>query len=179
MCHIHLPMFFIVNNLAALFASIFRPILQREFLPCSCCRGRGRPRCISFAVKVFSCHCRRRRWRSFCPFHAWDWLGRQISANAQSSTWYSFGLHLISERGSHTLWGIQSVAMFCFVFFRKFRLEIGQHNSCSFSQTAGGTCQTITTEHTPHSVLAWRIYASKHELDFSRLSQFSHLMPQL
>ena len=37
--------------------------------------------------------------------------------------------------------------MFCFVFFQKFRLPIGLHNSCSIIRTADGTCQKCSTKH--------------------------------
>ena len=40
-----------------------------------------------------------------------------------------------------TLCGVQSFALFCFVFFQKVRLPNGRHSSCSISPTVGGTCQ--------------------------------------
>ena len=51
--------------------------------------------------------------------------------------------------------GVQSLAMICFVFFRKFRLPIGLHSSCIISPTASGTCQNCSTKYhewgdTPH-----------------------------
>ena len=51
--------------------------------------------------------------------------------------------------------------MFCFLFFWKFLLPIGVHNSCRISTMTGLTChnlwlindlQNIRTERTPHSV---------------------------
>ena len=46
-----------------------------------------------------------------------------------------------------TLWGVHSVVMFSFSFFWKFWLPNGLHNSCSISQTAGGTCQKCFTKY--------------------------------
>ena len=43
------------------------------------------------------------------------------------------------------LWGVHSVAMFCFASFRKFQLPIGPHSSCSISPMAGGICQKYST----------------------------------
>ena len=54
-----------------------------------------------------------------------------------------------------TVWGVPSFEMFCFVFFQKFRLPIGLHNSCSITPMAGGTCkkvQNFTNVDTPQSV---------------------------
>ena len=48
-----------------------------------------------------------------------------------------------------TLWGVRSVAMFHFVFFRKLRLPIGLHNSCSMSQMAGEPCQKMRLRGRP------------------------------
>ena len=45
-----------------------------------------------------------------------------------------------------TLCFVPSVVMFCFVFFQKFRLPIGLHNSC-ISPTVGGTCKNSFTKH--------------------------------
>jgi len=46
-----------------------------------------------------------------------------------------------------SMWGFLSFATFYFVFFRKFRLPIGLHSSCSISPTAGGTCQKLYTKY--------------------------------
>ena len=43
--------------------------------------------------------------------------------------------------------GVRSVVMLCYVFFRKFLLAIGLHNSCRISPRAGGTCQKCFTKH--------------------------------
>ena len=52
-----------------------------------------------------------------------------------------------------TIWGVPSFAIFSFVLFRKFWLQIWLHNSCSTSPTASGTCrkylQNIANEGTP------------------------------
>ena len=46
-----------------------------------------------------------------------------------------------------TLWVIPSVVMFCYVFFRKFRLPIKLNNNCNISPTAGGTCKKYFKKH--------------------------------
>ena len=46
-----------------------------------------------------------------------------------------------------TLWGVRSVVMFCFVFFQKFRLPVGLHNSCSIGPMDNGTCQKCFSKH--------------------------------
>ena len=50
-------------------------------------------------------------------------------------------MHSAACRCVCTLWGVRSVVIFCFLFFWKFHLPIGLHNSCSIRPTAGGTCQ--------------------------------------
>ena len=54
-------------------------------------------------------------------------------------------LNIVQKRWC-TVWGVLSFAMF-FLFFWKFQLPIGLHNSCSISPTAGGTCKKYLTKH--------------------------------
>ena len=50
-------------------------------------------------------------------------------------------------RNISTLCGVHSVAMFCFILFRKFWLPIGLHISCNICPTASGTFQKCYTKY--------------------------------
>ena len=59
----------------------------------------------------------------------------------------TFGLGLKPKnKVRYTLWGVRSVGMFSFVFFVKFQLPIGLHNSCTISPITGGTCSNCLTK---------------------------------
>ena len=64
-----------------------------------------------------------------------------------TTAWWTHQHHAIPGRGrqgqrpQRTLCGGHSVATFCFVFFWKFWLPIGQYSCCSIRSTAGRTWQ--------------------------------------
>ena len=48
---------------------------------------------------------------------------------------------------NYTLLGIRSIVMFCYLFFRKFRLQIRLHIGYSVNPTVVWTCQKCFTKH--------------------------------
>ena len=73
---------------------------------------------------------------------------RMHAHNTRPATFSLHKLHASGRQGlEHTVCGVRSVVMFCFVFFRKFRLLIELLIAAVSSPAADLRCQKIFTKH--------------------------------